>query len=133
MGTSPMNGVLPPFTLPSNIVYFHDWRYVDHGYLRWLTPANEPVSVMPAPNPLPPMHASAEWLPKGIRIETIPGRVDDEPVLRASDMREALFFGGSVIRDQGVYRLFYESIRTGFQDPNHEKVLRCASRGDEWF
>ena len=46
-----MNGVQPPYELPSNIVYFHDWRYVDHGDLRWLTAANEAVCVMPAPDP----------------------------------------------------------------------------------
>lgn len=126
----PMNGVLPPFELPSNIVYFHDWRYVDHGYLRWLTPANGPVSMMPAPAPLPPMHASSEWLPRGIHIETVPGTPDPEPVLRAADLGETLFFGGSVLREGGRYRLFYESIRPGSNDPNYDKVLRGAESDD---
>lgn len=134
MKSSPMSGVLPPFELPSGIVYFLDWRYVDHGYLRWLTPENQPVSVMPAPDPLPPMHASSEWLPKGIRIETVPGTVDPEPVLKASELGEKLFFGGSVVKAGSGYRLYYESIRPGDGDPNHSKVLRVAEsdNGVEW-
>ena len=28
---SPMHGCRPPYRLLSNIVYFHDWRYVNHG------------------------------------------------------------------------------------------------------
>jgi hypothetical protein len=123
-----MNGVGIPFELPSDIIYFTDWRYIDHGYLRWLTAENEPVSIMPAPNPLPAMHTSSEWLPKGIRIETIPGTVDPEPTLTATELGEKLFFGGSIINDNGNYRLFYESI-TG-SNPNHDKVLRTAESDD---
>ncbi|MHC4718343.1 MAG: hypothetical protein ACYS5V_15330 [Planctomycetota bacterium] len=125
-----MNGVQPPYELPSRIVYFHDWRYVDHGYLRWLGPDNQPIPLMPAPQPLPPVHASAEWLPRGVRLETMPGTADAEPVLTAREFGEPLFFGGSVIRDGGTYRLFYESVRPGFTDPSHEKVLRTAESDD---
>ncbi len=124
----PMNGVGIPFELPSDIIYFTDWRYIDHGYLRWLTPENESVTTMPAPEPLPLMHASSEWLPKGIRIETIPGIADSEPTLTATELGEKLFFGGSIINDNGLYRLFYESI-TGI-NPNHDKVLRTAESDD---
>ncbi|MHB0934802.1 MAG: hypothetical protein ACYDCO_06520 [Armatimonadota bacterium] len=136
MHFSPMNGVLPPFTLPSNMVYFFDWRYIDHGYLRWLTPEDQSVAIMPAPSPLPPMHGDSTWLPKGVRIETIPARVDEEPVLRAADLGEAVFFGGSVIRDGGVYRMFYESIPPAAMRPEnrhqmgHLKVLRLAESDD---
>ena len=125
---SPMNGVRPPFELPSGIIYFTDWRYIDHGYLRWLNDNNEAVTVMPAPDPLPAIHASPEWLPKGIRIETIPGIIDSEATLSATELGEKLFFGGSVINDNGRYRLFYESI-VG-DNPNHDKVLRTAESAD---
>src|SRR5688572_4684662 len=32
---SPMHGVQPPYRLPSNVVYFHDWRYVNCGAYAW--------------------------------------------------------------------------------------------------
>lgn len=32
---SPYRNQTPPYSLPSNIVYFHDWRYVQHGYVDW--------------------------------------------------------------------------------------------------
>ena len=28
---SPIRNQRPPYKLPSNIIYFHDWRYVHHG------------------------------------------------------------------------------------------------------
>lgn len=133
---SPMNGVLPPFRLPSEVVYFLDWRYVDHGYLRWLDPANQPVPVMPAPQPLPPVHSSDEWLPCGVRIEAIPARADPEPTLRAANLGETLFFGGSVLHDDGVYRLFYESCHPDALAPEkvkqigHIKYLRYGESDD---
>ena len=33
---SPMHGKRPPYDLLSNVVYFHDWRYVSHGGYRWV-------------------------------------------------------------------------------------------------
>ncbi|MEX0653867.1 MAG: hypothetical protein WD534_15870 [Phycisphaeraceae bacterium] len=125
-----MNGVLPPFSLPSNVLYFHDWRYVNHGYLQWAGPEGEPMITMPAAESLPPLHARSDSVPRGIRLETMPGDVDPEPVIRASDINEMLFFGGSVIHDQGLYRLFYESSRPGTRDPGHDKVLRYAESDD---
>src|SRR6185369_13693133 len=108
MPSSQLNGLLPPFELPSNIVYFHDWRYVDHGYLRWLGPDDKPVKTMPAPDPLPPTHSDLEWVPRGVRIQAIEADIAEEPVLRSSQMNEVLFWSGSVIHEAGRYRLFYE-------------------------
>ena len=141
MSDFPMSGVVPPLTLPSNIIYFFDWRYVSHGYLGWLTPENKQVSMQPAPTPLPPMHAES-WslptqippLPKAIRIETIPGKLDEKPMLRASDLDESVFFGGSVVRDGGVYRMFYESILPDAGKDarvvGHAKVVRLLESAD---
>src|SRR5688572_8145028 len=108
---SPMSGVQPPYTLPSNVVYFHDWRYVIGGQMSWLDDKGQWVTLMPAPNPLPPMHSDWGNVADGIRIEVVPGQVDDEPVLTAAELNEKLFFGGSVLYEDGRYRLFYESAR----------------------
>ena len=32
---SPLRNQKPPYRLPSGIVYFHDWRYVQHGRVGW--------------------------------------------------------------------------------------------------
>ncbi len=134
---SPMNGVRPPYTLPSNIVYFHDWRYVDGGYLRWLGADDQPVALMPPPDPVSEMHASWEWVPKGVRIVAMPATVDEQPVITATELNETIFFGGSVLFEDGLYRMFYESIHPdGFSNPDklahigHYKYLRYAESDD---
>jgi hypothetical protein len=134
MSDFPMSGIVPPLTPPSNTLYFFDWRYVAHGGLRWLTSEKNTVALQPAPTPLPPMHADAEDLPKGIRIETIPGALDAEPMLRAAELEEDVFFGGSVVRDGGVYRMFYESLKPDAgkdaHAQSHAKVIRVLESLD---
>ena len=114
-----MNGVAPPFTPPSNIVYFHDWRYVDHGFMRWLRPDGKSVGLMPAPDPLPPIHGDTSGLPHGVRIETVPAKVDDEPVFRADALGEIFVFSATVIPEHGQYRIFYESCPPDALDDTH--------------
>lgn len=109
MPTSPMSGVRPPFTLPSNVVLFHDWRYVDHGYLRWLDEKDEPIHLMPPPDPLPAIHSSWVWVPRGVRLETMPGQLDSEPSITAAQLKSPICFGGNVVEEQGRYLLFYSS------------------------
>src|SRR5689334_11908649 len=135
--SSPMNGVPPPYSPAGNIVYFHDWRWIDHGYLRWLSDeSNQPVSIMPAPDPLPRMHSSNEWLPRGIRIEIERGITDPEPILTAKGMDEILFFGGSILHEDGRYRMWYESVHPdGLSEAmrkhiGHVKYLRYAESDD---
>src|SRR5687768_8510058 len=43
---SPMHGVQPPYRLPSNVVYFHDWRYVNCGAYAWAGRGGESVPMM---------------------------------------------------------------------------------------
>ncbi len=35
--------MMPPYELSSNIVYFHDWRYVNHGSYRWTNDKVDPL------------------------------------------------------------------------------------------
>lgn len=51
---SPLDGLEPPFTLRSNIVYFHDWRYVFTGAHAWLGPDGNEVAMM-GPGPVRPI------------------------------------------------------------------------------
>lgn len=104
-----MNGVQPPYRLPSNVIYFHDWRYVDTGLLSWRGPGDEFVSVMPPPDPVPPMLANWDWVPHAVRIQVMTGELDAEPCLTAKDLAELILFGGSVLYENGKYRFFYGS------------------------
>ncbi|MBI4025286.1 MAG: hypothetical protein HY360_09925 [Verrucomicrobia bacterium] len=68
---SPFFNIQPPYQLPSNIVYFHDWRYVNTGGYAWLGPKGEGVPMM-APGPVPAMHYEYRDMPLGIRLKRNP-------------------------------------------------------------
>jgi hypothetical protein len=131
-----MSGVLPPFSLPSGVVLFHDWRYVDHGYQRYLDTAGQPVGLWAVDGPPPPVHGSDEWLPRGLRLEVVPGQVDPEPLLRATERDEVFLLCGSVIASPEGYELYYEStlpdaLRPEWRHHLHQRrVLRRATSPD---
>ena len=108
------HGLLPPYTLPSNIVYFHDWRYVCYGACAWLGPDGERVPMM-GPGKVPAMHYEYRDVPLGVHLAAQPAR-KSEPVLTAASTRDVCLFGGSVIKEDGVYRLWYENwLREDFE------------------
>lgn len=103
---SPLHGTHPPFPLPSNIVYFHDWRYVNHGGFRWVGPDGEAVPMWGL-EPLPPMRYEYMDIPLGIRL-VAKAAYRTEPVLTPEQANEIFLFGGNLIYEDGVYRLWYE-------------------------
>lgn len=108
---SPYHGFTPPYQLPSNIVYFHDWRYVSYptggyGGYGWKGPHGEAVPMMGLGR-VPPMHYEYRDIPLGIGLEALPAS-KSEPVLSASAKGDICLFGGSLIKEDGVYRLWYE-------------------------
>jgi hypothetical protein len=103
---SPYHGLTPPYTLASNIVYFHDWRYVDPGGFRWAGPAGQGVPMW-GRDPVPPMHLEYSNIPLGIELRAQPAR-KTEPVLTPENTNELFLFGGTCIHDGGRYRLWYE-------------------------
>jgi len=108
---SPLYGLEPPFTLRSNIVYFHDWRYVSTGGFGWLGPAGNQVVKM-GPEPVPQMHYRYDNMPLGVRLKAQPA-TRSEMVLGASRIGECRLTAGSLIHEDGVYRLWYESLLSG--------------------
>ena len=103
---SPYHGIRPPYTLPSNVVLFHDWRYIDTGAVSWRTEKGNPVGLFTC-DPFPPVHLETPDLPRGIRLKAQPAEMS-EPVIMADD-DEVLLFGGSLIHIDGMYRLWLES------------------------
>lgn len=102
---TPLHGLIPP--LNSNIVYFHDWRYVHTGDIGWCGLNGESVPMM-GPDKVPAMRYEYYNMPLGIRLEAMPARKTD-PVLTAAATGEVMLFGGSVIHEDGGYRLWYLS------------------------
>lgn len=102
---TPLHGSKAPFRLRSNVVYFHDWRYVNHGSYRWLGPQGEHLDIWTA-TPAPPMHYEWRDMPVGIRLESKPAE-RSEPVIHAAP-NDIMLFAGSLMQDGGRYRLWFD-------------------------
>ncbi len=105
---NPYHGLRPPYTLPSNIVYFHDWRYVNTGDFAWVGPNGEQIPIW-GTEPVPPMRLEYRDMPVGIRLIAQPAQ-KTEPVLTPQNISELFLFGGTVIYDEGRYRLWYDCL-----------------------
>lgn len=104
---SPCHGNLPPFELPSNVVYFHDWRYINPGSYRWVGPDGQKVPMFTL-DPIPPMTYEYRDMPLGIRLEARkPER--SEPILKPEHHNELSFATANLIHEDGRYRLWYET------------------------
>ncbi|MGQ9555006.1 MAG: hypothetical protein ACUVX9_02185 [Anaerolineae bacterium] len=102
---TPLHGSMPPFKLASNVVYFHDWRYVNHGGYRWTGPTGS-ESPLWTLDPIPIMHYEYRDMPLGLELEAKPAQ-RTEPVIWAEES-DIILFGGSLIYDEGHYRLWYD-------------------------
>ena len=103
---SPLHGLRPPYSLPSNIVYFHDWRYVNTGSFAWLDDEGGSHGLFTRDR-LPPMHLEHRDMPAGIRL-VAQKAVKSDPVITPDRANEVFLFSGSLMHDGGVYRLWYE-------------------------
>lgn len=103
---SPLRNCKPPFELPSRIAYFHDWRYIQHGHVGWSAQDGSRVPMWTT-EPVPPMRYDPRFLPVGIRLRAQPAR-KTEPFLVPQMTDEIYLFGGTVIRDEGMYRLWFD-------------------------
>jgi hypothetical protein len=103
---SPLHGLRPPYNLPSNIVCFHDWRYVDTGGFAWLGPDGKGVPMW-GTDPVPQMRLEHHDMPTGIELEA-QAATKTEPVLTPEQASELFLFGGTCMHDEGRYRLWYD-------------------------
>ena len=70
---SPIRNKRPPYELPSNIIYFHDWRYVHHGShsTGWRDKEGEWLRIW-TQEEVPPLRYDPGYMPKGIRLKILP-------------------------------------------------------------
>jgi len=105
---TPYHGVMEPFRLRSNVIFFHDWRYVHHGDTGWVTGDGSWLGLW-SPKPVPPLRWKGGNIPRGIRLRTIQPEVLGSIVVPDRPW-EAIIFAPSLIEEDGVLRLWYESI-----------------------
>ena len=105
---SPLRNLNPPYELPSNIIYFHDWRYVHHGAhsTGWRTKEGEWLRIW-TNDPVPPLRYDPSYMPTGIRLRAKPARKSDPFLLPEAD--EGFLWSNGLIHEEGRYRLWYES------------------------
>ena len=103
---SPYRNQALPYTLSSNIVYFHDWRYVQHGNVGWRAEDGRQISMWTT-DPVPPMQYEPRFLPVGIRLQAQPVR-KTEPFLEPRMTEEMYIFAGTVMHDEGRYRFWFD-------------------------
>jgi len=128
---SPLHGVRPPYAPDSNIVYFHDWRYVQTGHFSWLSDDGTNPGLFTR-GPIPRMHLDYHQMPLGIRL-IAQKATKTEPVITPEQAGEVFLFGGSLIHDEGVYRLWYEcwpKDQIGTPGMGHTNYVRYAESDD---
>ena len=101
-----LHGSKPPFRLQSNVVYFHDWRYVNHGGYRWDDAQGEEVPLWIS-EPVSGLRYDYIDMPLGIRLVAQRAELT-EPVLTAEQANQLFLFGGNLIHEDGLYRLWYD-------------------------
>jgi len=116
-----------PFALPSNVMLFHDWRWVNHGYPLWRGPDGQAVPMF-HPRELPPIHFERGDSPHGLALRAVPARKSD-PFL-APTGAEGIIGCPRVMRDGSTYRLWYEAVPADCRGGGHENVL-CYAQSDD--
>ena len=103
---SPYRNQVPPYKLPSDIVYFHDWRYVQHGQVGWRSEDGDKIPMWTT-DYVPPMNYEPRFLPVGVQLRAQPAR-QSGPVLTPEMLDEKYTSSATVLRDQGRYRLWID-------------------------
>lgn len=95
----------PPYELTSNVVYFHDWRYVNHGGYRWERGDGTAAGLFTLEEPGGHGYRHID-MPGGVRIAT--RRAQKSGPVISAEGDEILLMGGTLIHEEGRYRLWYE-------------------------
>ncbi|MHB9110726.1 MAG: hypothetical protein ACYDCO_27040 [Armatimonadota bacterium] len=119
-----------PFPLRSNVIFFHDWRHVCHGYPQWRTASGERPPLFGS-GPLPEIHFRRDS-PYGLRLKVIPAR-KTEIALRQEMPWEGIIGSVSVVREGGVYRMWYEVVTPEMMASPHAGLgnLLCYAESDD--
>jgi len=128
---TPWQSAFAPFVLRSNIVFFHDWRYVDHGAHAWVDEAGKSYGLWHA-QPIPPLRWAGRDVPWGIRLRALPAQ-KSEPFLHSDQPWEGIIFPPTTLREGGRYRLWYEVVPPDHIDDGRtgEHNFLCYAESDD--
>ena len=118
---SPLRNCVPPYTLPSDIVYFHDWRYVATGNHTWYGEDNEELPLWS--NIAEPIAARyrPQILPTGISLKLQQAQKTG-PIIEPPMLDEIFLGASTVIHDDGLYRLWVECFPVEHLGQEGEKI-----------
>lgn len=128
---SHLHGRKAPFELADGIVYFHDWRYVFHGGYKWEDAEGNAVPMWGI-EPHPPAYYKHLDIPLGIQLMAQKAS-KTEPVVTPEQATELFLFGGTLIHDEGVYRLWCDGwplASIGTDRMGHDNHVRYAESDD---
>ena len=130
---SHLSGVQPPYRLASNVIYFHDWRYVHPGYPRWRSRDGESVPLFSA-EPVPEMRLEYSWGgTPGLRLRAMPATKSEPVITPENSPLECALFGGNLIHEEGRYRLwvdYWQPEHFGSLTAGHENLC-CYCESDD--
>lgn len=129
---SPLFGNDFPYELPSGILYFHDWRHLHWGWPTWRTAEGERPALFGDGSP-PSLRFSQDDAPRGIRL-VAQRAAKVGPIFDWRDAgEEFLLCPGTVIRDGGRYRMWYDGLparRPSYDGIAAQAVARYAESDD---
>ena len=121
-----------PFPLRSNVIFFHDWRHVNHGYPGWRGPDEAPLPLFNVAA-LPAVHFTRGDIPFGLQLRALPAR-KSPPFLSPSMPWEGIISNPMVLEEAGRYRLWYEAVPADMRQAGEANHLCYAEshNGAHW-
>lgn len=96
-----------PYVLHSDVMMFHDWRYIHEGNPDWLAADGDKIERYPGTLPDPVVFRGRE-MPLGIKLRALPGE-SSEPIIRVAEPWEEFLRHPTLVCDDGLYRLWYSN------------------------
>lgn len=131
---TPLNGLGPPYRLPSDAIYFTDWRYVHPGAVGWRTAQGERGRLWSKEDVPDGFQWHPTDMPHGIRIRA--QKAQKSPFFITHDKPwERFIIWCTLIHEHGRYRLWYGTCPpSGFDAPSPNLAdLLCYAESDDGF
>lgn len=131
---TPLNGLRAPYSLPSNVIYFTDWRYVYPGAVGWKTADGESGRLWSKEDVPGGFHWQPTDMPRGICIRAQEAE-KSEFFITQDKSWERFIIWCTLIHDQGRHRLWYGACPpSGFDTPVPNLAdLLCYAESDDGF
>ena len=120
-------GRVPPFEVASGYHPIMDYRFVHAGQPRWVGADGRPIHYWETADP-DDVRAAHANVPRGIELRSQPAERSD-PVLTCTEPWEHNNGGPTIIRDGGLYRMWYHATAPDHWDPD---LAPSLGWGPDW-